>query len=397
MFYAIEQDLQWQKYREPRKKNVTKEEYKAVRSLKHNKEIIIKPADKGSAIVIMDKISYSSEGWKQLENTKFYEQTDTDLTGEVIHRVNLYIHNILQKGQISQSTCSYLTTDIDRRQQFYLLQKIHNNPKNPPGRPIVSGSGGPIKRISQFVDHFIGLLVPCSKSFIRESTHLIKILNELTLQPGMLLCTLDVRSLYTSTPHDKGTQAIKEILVIHRSPSDLPHNSYIIQLLEVVVTNNHFEFNGTFCHQVSGTAMGTKLTPSYANLFITKFEEKYVYTYPLQPILWKRFIDDIFYIWPQGREPLLKFMNLLNTGHPTIKFTKEISLTKITSLDLMIYIREGKVYTRLHTKTSDRHMYLNFSSEHPISLKKSIPYLRFLRLKRIHTEPQYLLEAQIHM
>ena len=26
---------------------------------------------------------------------------------------------------------------------------------NPPGRPIVSGSGGPTEKISQFVDHFI--------------------------------------------------------------------------------------------------------------------------------------------------------------------------------------------------------------------------------------------------
>ena len=32
-----------------------------------------------------------------------------------------------------------------------------------------------------------------------------------------------------------------------------------------------------------------------------------------------------------------------------------------------------------------------------MSLKRSIPYSQFLRLKRIHSEPQYLLEAQIHM
>ena len=42
-------------------------------------------------------------------------------------------------------------------------------------------------------------------------------------------------------------------------------------------------------------------------------------------------------------------------------------------------------------------MYLNYLSEHPMSLKRSIPYSQFLRLKRIHSEPQYLLEAQIHM
>ena len=42
-------------------------------------------------------------------------------------------------------------------------------------------------------------------------------------------------------------------------------------------------------------------------------------------------------------------------------------------------------------------MHLNFCLEHPMSLKKAIPCSQFLRLKRIHTEPQYLLEAQIHM
>ena len=61
-----------------------------------------------------DKTAYISEGQKQLNNTQFYEETYTDLTGEVIHRVNLDVHDMLKMGKISQSTCSYLTTDIDR-------------------------------------------------------------------------------------------------------------------------------------------------------------------------------------------------------------------------------------------------------------------------------------------
>ena len=117
-----------------------------------------------------------------MNNIQCYEQTSTDLTGEVIHRANLHVHDVLQKSQIPQSICNYLTTDIDRTQQFYLLPKINKNPKNPPGRPMVSGSGGPTERISQFVDLFIGPLVLLSQSFNRDSTHLINILNELTLQ-----------------------------------------------------------------------------------------------------------------------------------------------------------------------------------------------------------------------
>ena len=142
MFYSIEQDLHRLKYRQPRKKNLNKEEYQAIKSLRNHPDIIIKPADKGSGIVILDKHNYISEGERQLHDEQFYEVTNTDLSGEVIHRVNLFVNNMLQRGQITQKTCSYLTTDIDRTQQFYLLPKIHKDMNNPPGRPIVSGRGG---------------------------------------------------------------------------------------------------------------------------------------------------------------------------------------------------------------------------------------------------------------
>ena len=156
------------------------------------------------------------------------------------------------------------------------------------------------------VDHFIGQIVPLSQSYIRDLTHLINILKGFTVQPRMLLHTLNITSLYTNIPHNEGFQSPKEMLAIYKPPDSLPHNSYIIELLELVLTNNHFEFNGKHYHQMSGTAMGTKLAPSYANLFMTKFEEKYVYTYPLQPKLWKRFKDDIFMIWPHGIDSLLE-------------------------------------------------------------------------------------------
>ena len=106
--------------------------------------------------------------------------------------------------------------------------------------------------------------------------------------------------------------------------------------------------------------MGTKLAPSYANLFMTKFEEKYVYTYPLQPKLWKRFIDDIFLIWPYGMDLLLEFIDHLNIVHPNTKFTSDSSDTEISFLDLTIYIQQSQLHTRLYTKTTDRHMYLNY-------------------------------------
>ena len=137
--------------------------------------------------------------------------------------------------EISPKTCNYFTTNIDRRQQFYLLPKIHKDPLNLTGRLIVSGSGGPTEKISQLVDHFIGKIVPLSQSYII----LINILNGFTVQPGMLLYTLDITSLYTNIPHNDGIESIKKMLAIHKPPDSLPHNSYIIELLELVLTKKH--------------------------------------------------------------------------------------------------------------------------------------------------------------
>ena len=47
-----------------------------------------------------------------------------------------------------------------------------------------------------------------------------------------------------------------------------------------------------------GCAMGTKCAPSYVNMFVGIFEEKFIY--PLlnnMTRLYLRFIDDIFIIW----------------------------------------------------------------------------------------------------
>ena len=47
--------------------------------------------------------------------------------------------------------------------------------------------------------------------------------------------------------------------------------------LNIMVTN--FHFNGDHYLQVSVTSMGTKMAPAYANVFIGKFEDNFIYTY----------------------------------------------------------------------------------------------------------------------
>ncbi len=85
-------------------------------------------------------------------------------------------------------------------------------------------------------------------------------------------------------------------------------------------------------YRKQGTAMGTKAAVAYANNAVGHFENLHVYTYKQQPLLYIRFIDDIFIIWTEGETALKQFIDHLNSATTFFKFTKEISDKKVDSL-----------------------------------------------------------------
>ena len=66
--------------------------------------------------------------------------------------------------------------------------------------------------------------------------------------------------------------------------------------------------------------MGTKMAPSYANIFMESLERLFLDSEPLQPTIWKRYIDDILCVQSGSRESLETFLHRLNSCHPTINF-----------------------------------------------------------------------------
>ena len=371
----------------PRRQNITKEQREAIQALKDNRDIVIKPADKGGAMVILDRDQYIKEGLRQLSDTDFYVQTDTDLSKQHHEEIKSQVDAMCENNEIDKSCADYLCDPEYRTSQFYMLPKIHKRLDNPPGRPIVSGNGCPTERISKFVDFFLKPIVQDVQSYIKDTTHFLVLLKELGRLPdNAILVTLDVSSLYTNIPNDLGIQACKEKLSQYRSGETKPTNSSILKLLDFVLKKNNFDFNDLHYLQVGGTAMGTRLAPSYANLFMDYFETHYVYTYETQPLLWKRYIDDIFMIWTHDGQALQRFIDHLNNCLPSIKFEANISDRVINFLDVKVLLRDNHIKTSLYTKDTDTLSYLDYSSCHPRSCKNAIPYSQFLRLRRICSE-----------
>ena len=78
MLYKSSQWYKW--YKNPRRSHITCLEKEALTSLTNNDVIIIKPGDKGGAIVVMNRKYYIAEGLRQLNDEKFYQKLEEDLT-----------------------------------------------------------------------------------------------------------------------------------------------------------------------------------------------------------------------------------------------------------------------------------------------------------------------------
>ena len=154
-------------------------------------------------------------------------------------------------------------------------------------------------------------------SHIKDSNHFLYILRffPTPLPSNILLVTIDATSLYTNIPHTHGLSALEKFLS-KRPPASHPASNFLVSLTHFILTHNYFSFNSLHYLQVKGTAMGTRMAPSYANLFMGSLEEDFLNSEDSKPDLWLRFIDDIFLLWTHGHDSLLLFLERLNSRHP---------------------------------------------------------------------------------
>lgn len=374
-----------------RRNNLKKNEKEAIETLMKNKDIIIKPADKGGCIVIQNREDYIKEGYRQMDNRVHYRPLLTDPTERYNNELNQILTDALKNNQIDEKTKETLSIKHPRTANFYTLPKIHK--KDNPGRPVVNSIGSVTEKISAYVDETLKPLARLVPSYIKDTTHFINTLEDIDITDNDILVTIDVSALYTNIPHTEGIEAIREWMTVNNKPRE--NIDLICTLTEFVLTKNYFEFNKSLYLQVHGTAMGTRMSPNYAIIFMHQLESRLQAGYHLQPKIWRRFIDDIFMIWQHGREELIEYMEYLNNQHPTIKFTYEQDQEQIAFLDTIAYKDNGHLSTKIYHKPTDNKQYLHYNSAHPKKQKDSVPYGLFIRCKRISSkEEDFETESQ---
>ena len=385
------------------KLNMSKSEYKALSELKNNRNIVIKKADKGSAVVLMDKADYIKEGNRQLSNRKHYSKIDNFIFPSTALKINKVLNTLCNEhGVITPDQLDYLKASPEARpRRIYFTPKIHK-PRDkwidniPPGRPIVSDIDSESYHVSEYIDSFLKPLACLHGAYLKDTTDFLTKLRQTNATQNCLLVTLDVESLYTNIDTASGLRAVRK--AFNDNPCPLRKDNEILKLLELCLKGGDFEFGDDKYLQVSGTAMGKKFAPNYANIFMAEWEKNAIGRSPLKPEFYKRFLDDIFLIWQHGLDALLEFLEILNNHHPSIKLTATIQEVEIDFLDVTVYKgpnfeENGKLDTKMFFKETDTHSLLLKSSFHPKHTFRGILKSQILRFHRICTHQNDFDEA----
>ena len=189
--------------------NLTRKQYNVLTEFKDNSQLVIKKADKGSNVVVMNTHDYIKEGERQLTDNTFYRRCKTDHTKGFKNKIDSFLNTLWESKEISDKTYTYLKEGGHRTSVFYLLPKIHKSFKHiPPGRLIVSSVDSPTERISKLLDIILKPYVIRSKSYVEDTPDFIRKIHHIKLNKDDWLIGLDVVSLYTNIPHDGGLMSV---------------------------------------------------------------------------------------------------------------------------------------------------------------------------------------------
>lgn len=251
--------------------NLPKIERDALVELRNDQTIIVRPADKGGAIVIQNLSDYEAEIERQLGDTNFYKKLSCDPSSRFKSMVHEKLKMWFDKGEFTKSEYEFMKNDFPVTPVIYTLPKVHKSQTVPlVGRPIVSSIGSLTSNISMFVDHCLKPWVTSLPSYTRDSMDFINRL-KMTKLPNAdcLLVTLDIASLYTNIPHSGGLEAVEFFL--NQASTSKPSAECVSSLTELVLTTNYFLHGNDHYLQTKGTAMGSTMAPNYANLFMGFF------------------------------------------------------------------------------------------------------------------------------
>ncbi|XP_071500039.1 uncharacterized protein [Diadema antillarum] len=382
----------------PPKPNITGEMHRALETLKKDRDIIVLPADKGRAAVILNTSDYKGK-MTDLLSTGSYREIKRDPTDSLSRKLTATLMGLRKKGSLDDNTYHRLRPKRKQPPRIYGLPKIHK--QSVPLRPIVSCIGSFAYDLSKFLAQILSPLTGRTCHSVRNSTDFAEFVSTQTISSNELMLSFDVTSLFTNVPIDGACSVAHSRLLADKDLSTRTTLSpdEVTDLLSFVLRSTYFLYNDTYYEQLEGAAMGSPVSAVVANMYMEAFEEQALEECPpgTAPRIWKRYVDDTFIV--ADRRHADKLLEFMNTREPTIKFTSEQETQgSIAFLDTLVHRDTGgKLSTTIYKKPTHTDQYLAFNSHHPTSAKRGVIRCLYDRANKIITKPSGTASEKRHL
>jgi hypothetical protein len=354
-------------------------------------DLLVKLTDKNLGLAVFPKGWYIHQIMRMLGDVRTYRMASS------LNVDKLYSEMIEQakKWSLPPNMMKFLTEKTKREiPTFHAIPKVHKTPWTL--RPIVPSHSWITSRLSEIIDHFcrpILLKLP----WVVDSTKVcIQKLEEVkTNSEKCWIVTGDVVAFYTNINSSKCAEVVAGAWARYE-PNSKVRPRFLQQMIQFIMNNNYFQFQGQVWKQQSGLAMGTSCAPVLANIYAGFYERQL--RIPMQQGVrcYMRYIDDILLIFEGSEKELMAYLAKVKLGSLTINWS--YSKTRKEFLDIEVMnIRTPmcqQLMTRLYKKPMNKHLYIPWSSAHPDHVKKAFVKAELIRFAIVSSEVEYFAEAR---
>jgi len=158
---------------------------------------------------------------------------------------------------------------------------------------------------------------------------------------------------------------------LHKSLNNEEMNGQIILLLNTVVEQNYFQYNDQFFKLAKGTAMGSPISGTIAEIYLQHTENEYIKQWldSKEICYYKCYVDDII-LYNQNKTQAEQILHNINRIDENLQYkitTKEHR--SINFLDLTIHRKENNIDISIYSKATNTDTTIHYLSNHPFEQK----------------------------
>ncbi|CAJ0935390.1 unnamed protein product [Ranitomeya imitator] len=182
--------------------NLSKLERKALEEIRGNQDLMVRRADKGGAVVLLNAGLYVQQNMVMLNNSNTYRRLQHDPTELFQKKLKHLLSEGFAIGALDKKLSEDLFVEHPIIPIFHSLPKIHKKVFPPTFRPIVAGIGSMGENLSTWVDMYLQPLISRLPGYIKDTKHLISSLDKTAWSGDCIFISCDVEALYPSLMHD---------------------------------------------------------------------------------------------------------------------------------------------------------------------------------------------------